>query len=160
MSATLLDRGLVPNSRHSVTELTGRKYFNPHSTHQAEGERHDLDQIAVLKEENSTQFAVKTCKALPSTVGPHEGYTEPYQALHQMVYTNPINACSRAGNIAIRVFAHLEGWQWPIFSKPCSILPQLSGLDRVASLYSAPQPYNEFIKRFILIQRSVGLRGC
>ena len=91
-------------------ELTGRKYFNSHSTHQAEGEWHDLDQIAVLKEENSTQFAVKTCKALPSTVGPHEGYTEPYQALHQMVYTNLINACSRAGNVdlAVRVFAHLE----------------------------------------------------
>ena len=27
------------------------------STHQAEGERHDLDQIAALKEENNAQFA-------------------------------------------------------------------------------------------------------
>ena len=70
---------------------------------------HDFDRIAALKEENNFQFAMKIWEALVSTWGPHQGSTKPYQALYHMVYTNLVNACSRAVNVdlAIRVFAHL-----------------------------------------------------
>ena len=63
---------------------------NHSSTHQAEGERHDLDRIAALKEENNTQFAVKIWEVLVSTLVLHERSTKPYEALHQVLYTNSI----------------------------------------------------------------------
>ena len=52
---------------------------------EAEGEWHDLGRIAVFKEENNLQFAVKIWEALVSTLGPHEGSTKPYQALHTQI---------------------------------------------------------------------------
>ena len=79
-------------------------------TLQTEGEWHNLDRIAALKEENNTQFAVKNWEALVSTWDLHAGSFNPYQAPRPMVYTNPIIVCLRAGNVdlAIRFFAHLE----------------------------------------------------
>lgn len=51
---------------------------NCSSTHQAKGEWHNLDRIAVVKEENNTQFALKIWEALVNTWDPHEGSTNLY----------------------------------------------------------------------------------
>ena len=58
----------------------------------------------------TTPSLPKIWDALVSTLSLHEGNTKLYQALHHMVYTKLINACSRAGNVdlAIRVSAYLD----------------------------------------------------
>ena len=57
---------------------------------QTEGEWHNLDRIAVLKEENNTQFAVKIWEVLMSTLVSHKRSTKLYKALHQVLYMNLI----------------------------------------------------------------------
>ena len=111
MSTTLLlIMALSQSQRHPQRSWLVTSDANCSSTHQAKGEQHDLDRIAVLKEENNTQFALKIWEALVNTWDLHEGSTNLYQALRHMVYINSISACSRAGNIdlAIQVFVHLE----------------------------------------------------
>ena len=85
------------------------------STHQDEGERHNLDRIAALKEESNTQFAVKIWEVIVSTLGRTKGvpsYTKLCIRCYTRIQSRVLKSRERRpSSPGFRTSRAIPGWQ-------------------------------------------------